>query len=140
MGAETHAFSLGQGNPRNWLRGYASTAGGILSLQLLGLPNAAEALAGGETLFFTLRNDPQARKHPYDFYGTWFMAQSMALLGGNYAAQARVFLEANLPNSQAKDGSWIGVGPEQPQGRVYATSLAMLSLTAKERHSPLLRP
>ena len=68
----------------------------------------------------------------------YYYAQSMYQRGGKHAIEARrVIADAILP-LQARDGSWEGMGGEERQGgKIYATSLAVLSLAVKNHFLPI---
>jgi len=58
--------------------------------------------------------------------------------GGKYAAEgARLVPELLLP-LQSREGWWEGMNGEERQGgRVYATAMAILSLSVKDHYLPI---
>jgi hypothetical protein len=58
--------------------------------------------------------------------------------GGEHAETARTLVENVLLEKQAGDGSWLAEeGSESGVGRVYATSMAVLSLSVKYHYLPI---
>ena len=58
--------------------------------------------------------------------------------GGEHATYARKLVEETLLPKQGPDGSWMGQsGQERGAGKVYATSLAVLSLAVKFHFLPI---
>ena len=85
-----------------------------------------------------LMKSPPAITEPWFFYGNYYYAQSMYQRGGDYAATARRKTEDTLLKNQAADGSWMPRnGNEKSAGPVYATSLALLSLSVYHHFLPI---
>lgn len=62
----------------------------------------------------------------------------MHQVGGNAAAAADKIVLELLIESQRNDGSWIGRGGEEKNiESVYATTLAMLSLSVRYKYLPI---
>jgi len=58
--------------------------------------------------------------------------------GGKYAEEGRRVAADVLLPLQGRDGSWEGKGGEERGGgKVYATAMAMLSLTVKNHFLPI---
>jgi len=58
--------------------------------------------------------------------------------GGEYSTYARKLVEELLLPKQGPDGSWQGQsGQERNAGKVYATSLGVLSLAVKFHFLPI---
>lgn len=113
---------------------YSTTAAGLLSLQVCGEYDAPEVI--GSTNW--LKRKTVNKLEEWFFYGTYYYAQGMQKRGGDTARKARATTEKLLLPMQSVDGSWTGVnGMEQGAGRVYATSLAMLSLSVKFHFLPI---
>ena len=121
--------------------GYASkgtelstTAEGLLALQVCGEYEAEETKGASERLLQKgLRSGDK-----WFYYTAYYMAQGMYQRGEKYATEGRrIIYDAVLP-LQRSDGSWEGEGGEERQGgKVYATSLAMLSLAVKNHFLPI---
>jgi prenyltransferase beta subunit len=113
---------------------YAMAAAGLLSLQVCGAYESLEAKGSADWL--------KERKIEYGgewfFYGTYYYAQGMFQRGGEYSTHARKLVEELLLPKQGPDGSWQGQhGQERNTGKVYATSLAVLSLAVKFHFLPI---
>lgn len=113
---------------------YAMAAAGLLSLQVCGAYDSPEVKGSADWL--------KEKKVEYGsewyFYGTYYYAQGMFQRGGDYASSARKLVEETLLPKQGPDGSWQGAsGQERGAGKVYATSLAVLSLAVKFHFLPI---
>jgi hypothetical protein len=121
--------------------GYASkgtelstTAEGLLALQVCGEYEAEETKGASDRLLQKgLRSGDK-----WFYYTAYYLAQGMYQRGEKYATEGRrMIYDAVLP-LQRGDGSWEGEGGEERQGgKVYATSLAMLSLAVKNHFLPI---
>jgi hypothetical protein len=113
---------------------YAMAAAGLLSLQVCGAYDAPEVAGAADWL--------KEKKIEYGgewfFYGTYYYAQGMFQRGGDHASHARKLVEDLLLPKQGGDGSWQGQhGQERDAGKVYSTSLAILSLAVKYHFLPI---
>jgi hypothetical protein len=113
---------------------YAMASAGLLSLQVCGAYESLEAKGSADWL--------KEKKVEYGsewyFYGTYYFAQGMFQRGGEHATYARKLVEEMLLPKQGPDGSWMGQsGQERGAGKVYATSLAVLSLAVKFHFLPI---
>jgi hypothetical protein len=112
---------------------YAMTAAGVLAMQVCGqydAPPVMQAVAW-------LKSHPPAWGTRYFFYGTYYYAQAMHQQGGDTAADAeRLVREVLLPRQEA-DGGWKPEGEESGASRIYATSLAILSLSVRYHYLPI---
>jgi hypothetical protein len=113
---------------------YAMASAGLLSLQVCGAYESLEAKGSADWL--------KEKKVEYGgewyFYGTYYFAQGMFQRGGEHASYARKMVEEALLPKQGPDGSWQGQsGQERGAGKVYATSLAVLSLAVKFHFLPI---
>src|SRR5205085_1748550 len=71
-------------------------------------------------------------------YATYYFAQGMFQRGGEYSTHSRKLVEELLLPKQGPDGSWQGQsGQERGVGKVYATSLGVLSLAVKFHFLPI---
>ncbi len=113
---------------------YAMAAAGLLSLQVCGEYECMEVAGSADWLKdFAIKYDSE-----WFFYGTYYYAQGMYQRGGEYAAHARRAVEDILLPRQAKDGSWTAAhGHERNAGKVYSTSMAVLSLAVKHHFMPI---
>ncbi len=122
---------------------YATAAAGLLSLQVCGEYEAPEVIGSAEWLREKTAPNPVTRNRKLDynnqwfFYGTYYYAQGMQKRGGEYAREAREFTEQTLLARQNAEGSWVGNNQELGAGRVYTTSLAILSLSVKFHYLPI---
>lgn len=113
---------------------YAMASAGLLAMQVCGEYDAPEVAGAAEWL----KERPLEFGGEWFFYGTYYYAQGMYQRGGEYAAHARRAVEGALLPNQDPDGAWRGRhGQERDAGRVYATSLAVLSLAVKHHYLPI---
>ena len=113
---------------------YATGAAGLLALQVCGEHDAPELNGSAEWL----REQAVTVDERYFYYGTYYYSQGMQKRGGEYAAIARQITEKLLLSEQDRDGSWQGRdGQERGAGKVYSTSLAILSLSVKYHFLPI---
>lgn len=116
-------------------------AEGFLSLQIVGASNRPETTAVGDWLLLITRMDPnmkQLNTGGWPFMGTF--AHRVAFKHRDAPAaetESRQFAERNLVIGQSADGAWTDNFEGRHVGRVYCTSLAVLTLAAKYRHLPL---
>lgn len=113
---------------------YAMASAGLLSMQVCGAYDSPEVKGSADWL--------KEKKIEYGgewfFYGTYYFAQGMFQRGGEYASYARKLVEDLLLPKQGPDGSWQGQsGQERGAGKVYATSMAVLSLAVKFHFLPI---
>lgn len=113
---------------------FASGAAGLLALQACGEYEAPEVKGSAEWL--------KELKLSYDiemfFYGMHYYAQGMYQYGGEHAEHAKRTAESILLPKQQEDGSWQATrGHENVAGKVYATSMAVLSLSVQYHYLPI---
>jgi hypothetical protein len=111
--------------------GYATTAAGLLAMQVCGRYDAPEVEASANWLL-AQRLDPD---DTWFFYGTYYYAQGLYQRGSESAETARARVESTLLSIQHENGSWSGSGVAQE--RVYATSMALLSLSVRYHYLPI---
>ena len=110
------------------------TGTGILALEICGEHHTDEAVRGAELL---LARPLQYNDH-YFFYGVYYCSVGMFKMGGDFWDQTRLQLHEVLLANQAADGSWsVEHGSEQSAGRVYSTSMAVLSLAVEYQYLPI---
>jgi hypothetical protein len=113
---------------------FSTTSAGLLSLQVAGQYNTAEVIGSSNWL---LKFPPEVNE-PWFFYGCYYYAQGMYQRGGDYAATARQKTEQMLVGAQSAEGAWFPRnGNEKSAGPVYATSLALLSLSVYHHFLPI---
>ncbi len=129
--SDAAAFSY---EPYGGRQTFSTTAAGLLSLQVCGQYEAAEVYGSANYL---LKSPPELNE-PWFFYGCYYYAQGMYQRGGDHAATARQKTEQTLIAAQGNDGSWYPRnGNEKSAGAVYATSLALLSLSVHHHFLPI---
>ena len=113
---------------------FSTTAAGILSLQVAGQYDAPEVIGGANYLM----KSPPSPTEPWFFYGAYYYAQGMYQRGGEQASVARQKTEQMMLETQQPNGSWAPRnGNERSAGPVYATSLALLSLSVHHHFLPI---
>jgi hypothetical protein len=123
-------YQPGDGNMR-----FGSAAGGFLTLQICGQYDAPEVKGAAD--YFLNYNIPSLQDKEHFYYGMYYYAQGMFQRGGEYAERARKVVRELLLDRQNKDGSWpLGVRDEEG-GKVYVTSLAMLSMSVHYHYLPI---
>ena len=109
---------------------YATAATGLLALQVCGEYDSPEAQGSANWL----KEKKLEIASEWFFYGTYYYAQGMFHRGGEHALAVE---ETLLPN-QGPDGSWQGRrGQDRDAGKIYGTSLAILSLAVKFHFLPI---
>jgi len=113
---------------------YAMGAAGLLALQVCGQYDSPEVCGSADWL--TTQNLDV--NQPFFFYGTYYYAQGMYQRGGLYAETAAKSVADVLLKHQQPDGGWqASNGQEAGVGRVYATSMALLSLSVQYHFLPI---
>ena len=129
--SDAAAFSY---EPYGGRQTFSTTAAGLLSLQVCGQYDALEVVGSANWL---MKSPPEVNE-PWFFYGCYYYAQGMYQRGGDHAATARQKTEQMLISAQSEDGSWYPRnGNEKSAGAVYATSLALLSLSVHHHFLPI---
>ncbi len=133
------------GNPRAKVAGFSYTPGtrspsftmtsaGLLAMQVCGEYDSPLVSGAADWL---IQNPPRSHER-FFFYGVYYYAQGMHQVGGRYASTALRLVPALLLDEQRSDGSWIGrSSDEQRYGNVYATALAVLSLSVRYHYLPI---
>lgn len=123
------SYTPNQNNPT-----YTMTAAGLLAMQVCGEYESPLVRHAADWL---LKHPPKSEER-FFFYGTYYYAQGMYQRGGEHAMTAERLVRESLLPRQQSDGSWNAVhGEESGVGRVYATSLAILSLSVKHHYLPI---
>lgn len=129
--SDNAAFSY---EPYGGRQTFSTTAAGLLSLQVCGQYDTPEVVGSANWL---VKSPPEINE-PWFFYGCYYYAQGMYQRGGDHAATARQKTEQTLVSAQGQDGSWYPRnGNEKSAGAVYATSLALLSLSVHHHFLPI---
>ena len=111
---------------------YAMAAAGLLALQVCGEYDAIE-LNG--TVDWLHQRKPKNASAEYFYYGTYYFAQGLYQRGGTIATEARQLVESLLLAEQKEKGQWQGPGNESSP--VYATAMAILSLSVRHHFMPI---
>jgi hypothetical protein len=112
----------------------STTAEGLLALLVCGDYNSDETKGASERL---LREGVKPGDRWF-FYTTYYYAQSMYQRGGKFADDGKRVVSDLLLPVQSREGWWEGMGGEERGGgKVYATSMAMLSLAVKNHFLPI---
>ncbi len=120
--------------PDNRNATFAMTAAGMLAMQVCGQYDSP--LVSGAAQW--LEAHPPKWKERFFFYGTYYYAQGMHQRGGDQAALAQRLVNELLLDRQQPDGSWAAPGGEESgAGKVYTTSMAILSLSVKYHYLPI---
>jgi hypothetical protein len=120
--------------PGGGRQSFSTTAAGMLSLLVCGQYEAPETVGASN---FLMKNPPDLGESWF-YYGNYYYAQAMYQRGGDYAATARRRTEDILLRAQDSSGSWNPKnGNEKSQGAIYATSLALLSLSVYHHFLPI---
>lgn len=114
----------------------SAAAAGLMALQACGIYDGPEVQGSVAWL--------RARRLTWDdrwvFYGTYYYAQGLYQRDGEIAAQAWREVTGLLLPRQEQNGSWRATRDEEERaGRVYSTSMAMLSLAVYQHLLPIFQ-
>ena len=110
------------------------TAAGMLAMQVCGQYDSPFVSGASNWL---LENPPRENER-FFFYGMYYYAQAMHQAGGRPAEVADALVPKLLLDQQRGDGSWVSrSGEEKNLGLVYATALAVLSLSVRYHYLPI---
>jgi hypothetical protein len=113
---------------------FTMTSAGLLAMQVCGEYESPLVAGAADWL---LEHPPQWKER-FCLYGTYYYAQGMYQRGGEHAKTARRLVQEMLLKEQEGNGSWLAQnGSERNHGRVYATSMAVLSLSVKYHYLPI---
>ena len=122
-------YMPGYGNPT-----FAMTAAGTLAMQICG--NYESKLLNASRTW--LQANPPKKEDRFFCYGVYYYAQAMHQSGETYADEAQANVERLLLSLQKPDGSWESPsGEERVGGDVYATAMAILSLSVRYHYLPI---
>ncbi|MEM6978443.1 MAG: prenyltransferase/squalene oxidase repeat-containing protein [Planctomycetota bacterium] len=120
--------------PGNKHPSFTMTAAGLLALQTCGQYDSPLVRGASQWL---LQHPPKSNSR-FFFYGMYYFAQGMHQVGGDAAATANRLVPELLLPMQSKQGHWSGTrGEERNIGVVYATALAILSLSVRYHYLPI---
>lgn len=120
--------------PDNRNATFAMTAAGLLAMQVCGQYDSP--LVEGSATW--LEEHPPKWNERFFFYGTYYYAQGMHQRGGRQSKLAAELVQQLLLERQQGDGSWAAPGGEESgAGKVYTTSMAILSLSVKYHYLPI---
>lgn len=113
---------------------FTMTAAGLLAMQVCGEYDSPLVHGAADWLL----EHPPKWKERFCSYGTYYYAQGMYQRGGDHAKTAGELVQQMLLEKQNSDGSWTAEnGSERGHGAVYATSMAVLSLSVKYHYLPI---
>ncbi len=123
------SYTPGQNHPT-----YTMTAAGLLAMQVCGQYDSPLVSGASDWL---MEHGPDLDER-FFFYGTYYYAQGMHQRGGKYAKEAATKVSQILLKEQNANGAWSSQrGEERNYGDVYATSLAVLSLSVTYHYLPI---
>ncbi len=113
---------------------FTMTAAGLLAMQVCGQYESPLVAGASEWLL----QHPPKQNERFFHYGVYYYAQGMHQAGGKFAELADKLVPELLLDGQRGNGSWLArSGEERNVGSVYATSLAMLSLSVRYHYLPI---
>lgn len=113
---------------------FTMTAAGLLAMQVCGQYNSPLVSGSADWL---LAHPPKVNER-FFYYGVYYFAQGMHQVGGKYAEKADKLVPELLLDAQRGDGAWLARGGEERNvGAVYATCLAILSLSVRYHYLPI---
>lgn len=113
---------------------FTMTAAGLLAMQVCGEYESPLVAGAADWLL----DHPPKWTDRFCSYGTYYYAQGMYQRGGKHAQTAETLVQEMLLEKQAGNGSWTAQnGSEKSHGTVYATTMAVLSLSVKYHYLPI---
>ncbi len=123
------SYTPGQSHPT-----YTMTAAGLLAMQVCGEYESPLVKYAADWLL----EHPPKYDERFFFYGTYYFSQGMYQRGGKHAEKAERLVRDLLLPKQQSNGAWVAQhGEENGAGNVYATCLAILSLSVKYHYLPI---
>ena len=112
----------------------STTTEGLLAMQVCGQYDADEVIGASDRL---LKEGIKPGERWF-YYTTYYYAQGMYQRGGKHADESKHVVPELLLPLQSREGWWEGINGEERQGgRVYSTSMAVLSLAVKNHFLPI---
>ena len=113
---------------------FTMTAAGLLAMQVCGEYDSPLVAGAADWL---LEHPPKWNER-FCSYGTYYYAQGMYQRDEEHSRVAQKLVAEMLLGNQADNGSWTAQnGSESGIGAVYATSMAVLSLSVKHHFLPI---
>ncbi len=124
---------------------FTPTAMGLLAMQVCGEYEAEEVKGAANWLM----DRPPKWGERFFFYGLYYYSLGMYQYGEGLRQEGKEIEGDKIINDsfgriidileakQHRDGSWLGSSDESGQGRVYATTMAVLSLSMKYHYLPI---
>ncbi|EMI21523.1 putative secreted protein [Rhodopirellula maiorica SM1] len=112
---------------------FTMTAAGLLAMQVCGLYDSPMVAGAADWLL----EDPPQLHERYFYYGIYYYSQGMHQFGGKHAETAAKLVSDLLLGAQHQTGAWQPQREEHNYGSVYATSLAVLSLSVRYHYLPI---
>lgn len=110
------------------------TAAGLLAMQVCGEYDSPLVSGSADWL---LEHPPKWNER-FCSYGTYYYAQGMYQRGGLHADTARRLIQEMMFARQEPNGAWLAENSsERALGHVYATAMAVLSLSVKYHYLPI---
>jgi len=110
------------------------TAAAVLIFMLTDHPDVPEIQPAAARW---LQGAPPANE-PWLYYACYYVAQATNQLGGEPAERTRLGMEALLRKKQDPTGFWAApAGREKDAGRIYCTTMAIMSLSVKHHYLPI---
>jgi hypothetical protein len=120
--------------PRQGRATESMTGAGLLAMQVCGQYESPYVLGAADWLL----EHPPEWKDRFFFYGIYYYAQGMYQRGGSHADTASEHVLKMLLDKQQENGAWLADNnDEKKHGKVYATALAVLSLSVKHHFLPI---
>ena len=123
------AFGYQSGNPAS----PAMTGVALLNLYVMDAGDRPETAAGGEYLL----SHPVTDDSRFPYYSTYYAAQGAHQAGGAVWSTVWKLTQARLLAEQEKEGSWPQSHSSEEPGRIYATTMALLTLSIPYRLLPV---
>jgi len=112
----------------------STTAEGLLAMQVCGEYESEEVRGAADHLLAT----GILPGEKWFFYTTYYYAQGMYQRGGEHAETGRRVVAELLLPLQSRDGWWDSPdSQERGTGKIYSTSMAVLSLAVKNHYLPI---
>ena len=113
---------------------FTMTAAGLLAMQVCGEYDSPLVSGSADWL---LEHPPKWNER-FCSYGTYYYAQGMYQRGGLHADTARRLIQEMMFARQEPNGAWLAENSsERALGHVYATAMAVLSLSVKYHYLPI---
>lgn len=113
---------------------FTMSAAGLLAMQVCGQYESLVVKGASDWLM----DHPPKENERFFYYGLYYYSQAMHQAGGKYAKEAERRVPDLLLDLRRADGSWLSSeSEERDAGSVYATSMAVLSLSVRYHYLPI---